>query len=275
VDVDLSALSAGLVESELFGHVRGAFTGATQNRPGYFSIAHGGTLFLDEISNVSWELQGKLLRAIETRKIHPVGSERESEVDVRIVAATNKDLFELVEAHKFREDLYYRLNVIPIVVPPLREHSDDIPLLATHFLKEARKEAAAAPAGFAADAMARLISYHWPGNVRELKNIVERLVATVEGELIRLEHLPPEIRGSGAPGSELGVEDVPENSEQLKEAKRRIKESVFAQVERSFVLRALEKSGGNITRAAQSVGMQRPNFHALIRKLGLKAKDGE
>ncbi len=272
VAVDLSALSAGLVESELFGHVRGAFTGATQSRPGYFSIAQGGTLFLDEISNISWELQGKLLRVLETRKVHPVGSEREIEVDVRIVAATNRDLFELVEAGKFREDLYYRLNVIPIVVPPLREHPDDIPLLATHFLEEARREAPRAPEGFTTEAMAKLISYHWPGNVRELKNIVERLVAVSDGPLIRPENLPPEIVGStAAPTLSLG--DIPQNTEQLKEAKRRLKETLFAQVEKNFVQQALERAGGNVTRAAQAVGMQRPNFHALMRRHGIRARE--
>jgi two-component system NtrC family response regulator len=272
VAVDLSALSPGLVESELFGHVRGAFTGATQNRPGYFSIAQGGTLFLDEISNVSWELQGKLLRALETRKVHPVGSERETDVDVRIVAATNRDLFELVEAGKFREDLYYRLNVIPIVVPPLREHPDDIPLLPAHYLAAARREAPRAPEGFTTEAMAKLISYHWPGNVRELKNIVERLVAVSDGPLIRPENLPPEIAGhAAAPAVALG--EIPQNTEQLKEAKRRIKETLFAQVERSFVERALKQAGGNVTRAAQSVGMQRPNFHALMRRHGVRARE--
>ncbi|NMB74839.1 MAG: sigma-54-dependent Fis family transcriptional regulator [Myxococcales bacterium] len=272
VAVDLSALSAGLVESELFGHVRGAFTGATQSRPGYFSIAQGGTLFLDEISNISWELQGKLLRVLETRKVHPVGSEREIEVDVRIVTATNRDLFELVEAGKFREDLYYRLNVIPIVVPPLREHPDDIPLLATHFLEEARREAPRAPEGFTTEAMAKLISYHWPGNVRELKNIVERLVAVSDGPLIRPENLPPEIAGNTAAPT-LALGDIPQNTEQLKEAKRRLKETLFAQVEKNFVQQALEHAGGNVTRAAQAVGMQRPNFHALMRRHGIRARE--
>jgi two-component system NtrC family response regulator len=277
VAVDLSALSPGLVESELFGHVKGAFTGATQNRPGYFTIAQGGTLFLDEISNISWELQGKLLRVLETRKIHAVGSEKETEVDARIVAATNRDLYELVQGGKFREDLYYRLNVIPIVVPPLREHPDDIPLLAMHFLSAAQ---AGNPTshlkGFTSGAMAKLLSFHWPGNVRELKNIVERLVATVDDELIRVEHLPAPIAGSAPGVPEIaGLDAVPENTEQLKEAKRRVKDVVFSQVEKSFVLHALEKSGYNVTKAAAAVGMQRPNFHALMRKYGIHARDGE
>jgi two-component system NtrC family response regulator len=276
VAVDLSALSPSLVESELFGHVRGAFTGATGSRPGYFSIASGGTLFLDEVANVSWELQGKLLRAVETRKVHPVGSEREVEVDVRIVCATNRDLYELAEAEKFRQDLYYRLNVIPITVPPLRERDQDVPLLANHFLQEARRATPSAPVkGISSEAMAKLLSYGWPGNVRELKNIVERLVATVDDELVRAEHLPAAIRGPQAGPAELGLEDVPGDVEALKEAKRRVKEAVYAQVEKAFVMKALEKSGWNVTHAAQDVGMARPNFHALMRKYGIKTRDDD
>jgi two-component system NtrC family response regulator len=270
VAVDLSALSPTLVESELFGHVRGAFTGATGSRPGYFSIAAGGTLFLDEVSNVSLELQGKLLRVVESRKLHPVGSEKELDVDVRIVAATNRDLYELSEEGKFRQDLYYRLNVIPIVVPPLRERTEDIPVLAAHFLAEARPSNPNTPLnGFASEAMAKFLGYGWPGNVRELKHIVERLVATVDDTLVRVDHLPPAIRGTLASPVDFEVEDVAG----LKEAKRRVKEAVYAQVEKSFVMRALEKSGWNVTRAAQNVGMARPNFHALMRRYGIRARD--
>jgi two-component system NtrC family response regulator len=282
VAVDLSALSSTLLESELFGHVKGAFTGATHGRPGYFSIAHGGTLFLDELANISLELQGKLLRVLETRRLRPVGSEREQEIDVRVITATNRDLFQLVEEGKFREDLYYRFNVIPIVVPALRERAEDIPILAHHFLEQARQSTSTPVRGFAGEAMARLMAWHWPGNVRELRNIVERLVATADGEVIRLEHLPPEIRGgapvaAGAPaeGPAAPADEVPETAEGLKQLKAQLRQSVADQLDRRFVLRALERSGWNVTRAAQLVGMQRPNFHALMRKFGLRARDAD
>ncbi len=270
VAVDLSALSPGLVESELFGHVKGAFTGAVQSRPGYFVNAQGGTLFLDEISNVSLELQGKLLRAIESRSVHPVGSEREVAIDVRLVVATNRDLQELVQAGAFRTDLYYRLNVIPVRLPPLRERPEDVPLLALHFLAEARKSTPSAVKGFSSEAMARLLAYSWPGNVREIKNVVERLVATLDVDLIRLENLPAEIRScTAAPG---GGNPVPETADELKDFKRREKEAVYARVEKDFVWKALERSGWNVTRASQQVGMARPNFHALMRKYGIRAR---
>jgi DNA-binding NtrC family response regulator len=273
VAVDLSALSSNLVESELFGHVRGAFTGATQSRPGYFAMADGGTLFLDEVSNIAYELQGKLLRAIETRQVHPVGSEKAVQVDVRLVVATNRDLLELVQNGTFRQDLYYRLSVIPIELPDLRQRTEDIPILAMHFLEGARKGASSAVKGFSSEAMAKMLAYAWPGNVREMKNVVERLVATLDVDLIRLENLPAEIRAS-AP-ARVDDEVVPETVEQLKEAKRRVKEAVYAQVERGFVFQALEHSGWNVSRAAQNVGMARPNFHALMRKYGIRSREGE
>jgi DNA-binding NtrC family response regulator len=273
VAVDLSALSQGLVESELFGHVKGAFTGAIQNRAGYFVSARGGTLFLDEISNVSLELQGKLLRTIETRRVHPVGSDREVETDVRLIVATNRDLGALVQAETFRKDLYYRLNVIPIRLPPLRERPEDIPLLALHFLAEARNATSSAVRGFSPEAMARFLAYSWPGNVREMKNVVERLVATIDGDLIRAEKLPAEIRACPAAAGDPA--EIPGTADELKEAKRRAKEAGYARLEKEFVLKALERSGWNVTRAAQQVGMARPNFHALMRKYGIRARGDE
>ena len=275
VAVDLSALSPGLLESELFGHVKGAFTGATHSRPGYFTLAHGGTLFLDEIANVSVELQGKLLRVLESRQLRPVGGEREHEVDVRVIAATNRDLYQLVEQGRFREDLYYRLNVIPIVVPPLRERTEDVPMLAHHFLEQARTSASSRVRGFTGEAMARLVAYLWPGNVRELRNIVERLVATVDDDAVRLEHLPLEIRGGRGAAAPADGGEAPADVEQLKAAKARLKQEAWDRVEKRFVLRALERSGWNVTRAAQQVGMARPNFHALMRRFGIRARDGE
>jgi len=270
VAVDVSAVTPTLVESELFGHVRGAFTGAVRSRPGYFTIADGGTLFLDEIANINYELQGKLLRVLENKRVRPVGSDNEQQVNLRLIAASNQDLFKLVQEGKFREDLYYRLNVIPLTIPPLRSRADDIPLLALYFLEEARKSSGTRIKGFATEAMAKLISYQWPGNVRELKNLVERLIGTVDTELVRIEHLPPKISGVGPAAHGLGIGPVPENVAELKESKRRLKERVYEQVERMFILNALDRMGWNITQAAAMVGMQRTYFHVLMRKYGIK-----
>ena len=272
VAVDVSAVTPTLVESELFGHVKGAFTGAVRSRPGYFSIADGGTLFLDEVSNVNVDLQGKLLRVIESKRVRAVGSDREQEIDIRLIAATNQDLYKLTQEGKFREDLYYRLNVIPIAVPPLRSRSDDIPLLAGHFLEKARKEYDTRVRGFATEAMAKLIAYQWPGNVRELKNLVERLAVTVDSDLVKVEHLPPRISGvmPAAPGIAAGP--VPESITDLKNAKRMLKEKVYEQLERAFVYNALDQVGWNVKQAAATVGMQRTNFHALMRKYGIRKR---
>ena len=273
VAVDLSAVSPNLLESELFGHVRGAFTGATGSRPGYFTLANGGTLFLDEVSNISIELQGKLLRVLESRRIRPVGGDHDQEIDIRLVAATNKDLTQMVENGSFREDLYYRLNVIPLVLPPLRERPTDIPLLAAHFMKEAKKkDSASRIRGISTEAMAKLMAYKWPGNVRELKNIIQRLVAITDGELIGVDHLPPEIDGT-ANAIPMELKESPRTVDELKEAKRRLRELVYENVERQFVINTLEEANWNVSKAAQNTGMQRTNFHALMRKYGIKVRD--
>lgn len=272
VGVDLSSLAPTLIESELFGHVKGAFTGATYDRPGYFVMANGGTLFLDEISNTSLELQGKLLRVLETRRVRPVGSEKEIEIDVRIIAATNKDLTELIEKGQFREDLFYRLNVIPLHLPPLRERTEDIPILAMYFLSLAQEEMKVKARAFSSEAMAKLISYKFPGNVRELRNIIDRIAVTTDSEIIRVEDLPEEIRGLKAE-TDISKSITPSTVEELQEVKRRLREAVYAQVEKNFILNALNKTGWNVTKAAELTGMLRPNFHALMRKYGIKARD--
>ncbi len=273
VAVDVSAVTPTLVESELFGHVKGAFTGAVRSRPGYFALADGGSLFLDEIANINYDLQGKLLRVLETKRVRPVGGDSEQRVDIRLIAATNQDLYRLTQEGKLREDLYYRLNVIPITIPPLRNRADDIPLLAKHFLETARRRSDTRIRGFATEAMAKLIAYSWPGNVRELKNLIERLVGTVDTDVVRVEHLPQKISGMAVAGPGLGIGPAPENVDELKNAKRRLKERIYEQVERSFIFAALDKTGWNVTQAAALVGMQRTNFHALMRKYGIKKRD--
>lgn len=199
VRVNCGALSESLLESELFGHVKGAFTGAIDNKTGRFEAAHAGTIFLDEISSMSHKLQVKLLRVLQEQEFERVGDHRTIRVDTRVVAATNQHLEDEIEAGRFRDDLYYRLNVVPIYLPPLRDRREDVPLLADHFLRKYRTENRKAISGFAPDTMARLQGYDWPGNVRELENYVERAVVLATAETIGVELLPPQVRGEAPP----------------------------------------------------------------------------
>ena len=269
VAADCSTLSPSILESELFGHVRGSFTGATDTRPGLFEIADGGTLFLDEISNINLEVQGKLLRVLEEREFKPVGSSEIRQVDVRFIAATNRDLKAMVAEGNFREDLYYRLNVFPITVPSLRERREDIPIFAHYFLDQLSREARKEIKGFSADAMNLLMQYHWPGNVRELKNVIERLVIMADEELLGRKH----VQGTMEESSTDTHRPVPRTKDELKEAKKLIREEAMEDVERAFVIQALSKNDWNITKAAQATGMQRQNFQALMRKHGIKLND--
>ncbi len=199
VAVNCAALTETLIESELFGHEKGAFTGATEKKLGRFEMADKGTLFLDEIGELPLALQTKFLRVLEERRFERVGGTRTIEVDVRVVAATNRDLAEMARRGTFREDLYYRLSVIQIDVPPLRERADDVPLLAEHFFSRFRNQAGRRIAGFSADAIAALVAHPWPGNVRELRNAVERAVVLGDGEVIQRRDLPPQIGGASSP----------------------------------------------------------------------------
>jgi len=261
---DCSALAPTLLETELFGHVKGSFSGAIATKKGLFEAAHGGTVFLDEVGNLSLETQGKLLRVLETRMVRKVGDTREQEVDIRLISATSRDLQEMAGAGLFREDLYYRLNVFPINLPPLRERKGDIPHLATAFLERFQGANDMQPQRFTPEAMAALESYAWPGNVRELKNIVERMAILAEGEWIDIGHVPAEIRGSPAM-----LEPLPETWEGFKALKHRVAERAVRDLEQQFLSRALEQADGNVTRAADNVGMQRTQFHALLRRHGL------
>jgi len=268
--LDCSTLSSSLLESELFGHVKGAFTDATHDKEGIFSVANHGTLFLDELSNLSLEIQSKLLRVMESREYKPVGDSRTLKTDVRIIAATNRDLSELIAEGSFREDLFYRLNVFPIRIPPLRERKEDIPRLAYHFLRLFCKETGKRIEGFSDDALALLIDHSWPGNVRQLKNTVERLVIMADHGYLDRETLVPHIKVDA--GSDLSTPNhIPTTWEELKSVKKYLLENIFGQVEKRFLVKALTECQGNITHAAQKVGMQRSNFSALMKKNGLSA----
>ena len=262
VAVDCSTLAPGLLESELFGHVKGAFTGAVQDKMGIFEAARNGTLFLDDIANLSVEIQGKLLRVIELQEFKPVGASSMRKTNVRIIAATNKDLKALVGEGTFRDDLYYRLNVFPIFIPPLRERRDDIPKLAYHFLRHFCRQTGKRIQGFSDDALEVLVNYQWPGNVRQLRNIIERLVIMADRTfldlLYLLDHLQTK-RSWGAPA-------VPGTLNELKAFKKHLLKELFGQTEKAFLINALKASEGNISRAAEKVGMQRSNFSALMKK---------
>ncbi len=260
---DCTALAPTLLESELFGHVKGSFSGAIATKKGLFEAAHQGTLLLDEVSNLSMETQGKLLRVLETRTIRKVGDTAEHDVDIRLIATTNRNLAEMVKIGAFRADLYYRLNVVPVNLPPLRERSGDIPLLAAIFLERFSRQMGLEVVGFSREAVHQMTRYPWPGNVRELRNIIERLAVLYGGTRIELHHLPPEIREAKAT---ISTAEVPQSWEEFKDLKRQIVEDL----ERRFLTAALDRCSQNVTHAAESVGMQRPNFHALLRHHGLK-----
>ncbi len=264
---DCSALAPTLLESELFGHVKGSFSGAIATKQGLFEAAQHGTLFLDEVANLSMETQGKLLRVLETKSVKKVGDTAEREIDIRLVAATNRDLADLVKEGTFREDLYYRLNVVPIWLPPLRERKGDIPLLVATFLERFCKKLDVGPKMLTAEAMALMESYAWPGNVRELRNIVERIAILSEGERVEPQHLPGEIRQShvGPAPSQL-----PHTWEEFKRLKQQVRDAAVEDLERRFLTEALERCEGNVSRAAEEIGIQRPNLHALLRKYGLR-----
>lgn len=269
---DCSALAPTLLESELFGHVKGSFSGAISAKQGLFEAADKGTLFLDEVSNLSMETQGKLLRVLETKKIKKVGDTPEFAVDIRLVTATNRDLWDLVEAGSFREDLYYRLNVVPIQLPALRERHGDIPRLAVHFLDRFCRKLDVNKKMFSADAMALMESYSWPGNVREMRNIVERIAILCDSDVIAPQHLPPEIQQTPQLPS---VSLIPETWDEFKRFKQQARDAAVLNLERRFLTQALRRCDGNVSKASELVGMQRTNFHAMMRRCDLSMDDYE
>jgi len=265
--VDCGAISPSLIASELFGHVKGAFTGAASDRPGLIQAAAGGSVFLDEISNLPTDLQATLLRVIETREARAVGASESYATDVRYIAATNRDLQELVQAGAFREDLFYRLNVFPIHVPPLRDRRRDIPAIARHFLATFAAKMHKRLDDFTAEALNALTEYDWPGNVRELSNVVEHLVILCDGTRVGQASVLKCLTASP------GRTPVPETAEQLNEFKRKLRDRATSSVEKTFLTEALRRNDFNVTKAAAQTGMQRTNFQALLKKHGLRIRD--
>jgi two-component system nitrogen regulation response regulator NtrX len=263
VEVNCAAIPEELIESELFGHVRGAFTGAVADRRGKFEAAHGGTIFLDEIGDMSLKTQAKVLRVLQEQVMEPVGGSTRIRVDARVLAATNKDLPGEIRAGRFREDLYFRLNVIPIFVPPLRERQEDIPLLADHFMALMAREYGRRPKTFERDAVTVLQQYQWPGNVRELRNVVERLMIMVPGERITSRDLAflEQVTVAAIDASR------PAPLTALHEARD--------QFERDYILRALAQQHGNISRTAEVLGVERSNLYRKMRAFGIAPRRAE
>jgi DNA-binding NtrC family response regulator len=253
IPVNCAAIPEHLLESEMFGHVKGAFTDAKMDRKGLFEEAQGGTLFLDEISELPMSLQAKLLRALQEKEIRRVGGTRPLPVDARVIAATNLDLAGQVKARQFREDLYYRLNVIEVHMPRLRERTEDIPLLCMHFVKKYAEPMKKPVGGLTEGALALLMDYAWPGNVRELENVIERGVTLTRGDKITPEDLPQAVRGDA--GDRQMVEEAAEKTRSL------------AEVERAYILRVLEKTAGNKYQAAQILGIDRKTLYRKLEEI--------
>ena len=263
VPVNCGAIPENLLESELFGHEKGAFTGATHSRMGRFELANGGTIFLDEIGEMSLPLQVKLLRVLQEREFERVGGNRTIHVDVRIIAATNQDLDTLVEERRFRKDLFYRLNVIPIVIPPLRERRSDIPLLIDHFLARFNHSKHTTVSGLAPDALQMLTEYDWPGNIRELENMIERLVVLKKQGVLSVEDLPEKICRR-SPGPELKEQFIRFNEDGINLSRE------VEQYEKHLIMEALRKANGVTSRAAQLLHLNRTT---LVEKLKRKGVD--
>jgi DNA-binding NtrC family response regulator len=282
--VNCAAIPEQLLESELFGHERGAFTGATLQRIGKFEQCNGGTLFLDEIGDMTPATQTKILRVLQSGTFEHVGGNTPIRVDVRIIAATNKPLEEAVAARQFREDLFYRLNVVRIHIPPLRDRRDDVRLLVNYFLKKFAREQEASPKSISTGVIKALEAYHWPGNVRELENIVRRALVVAKGDAILLSDLPAEIAGqSAAPGAatpistapaaagDAGATDVASLTRKLFQwARKDPKLKLIPAVERELVLQALKETAGNQVQAAKLLGITRATLRKRIEKFGIQ-----
>jgi len=272
IKVNCAAIPKDLVESELFGYERGAFTGAVGSKPGRFELADGGTLFLDEIGEVPVEMQVKLLRALQESEFERVGGIKTLRVDVRLVAATNRDLKQLISDGRFREDLYYRLAVVPIALPPLRDRREDIPLLVSHFIEKYNLRLGKRVEGIEPEALELLMGYTWPGNIRELENLMERSVLFADASMIQASALPDALRERGphpatpvAGIGHLGAIAAPSGAS-MKEIVRQAQ----AELERGLIARALEETGGNVTRAAKRLQISRKSLQVKMKELGLR-----
>jgi len=277
IRLNCAAIPPGLVESELFGHEKGAFTGAVSSRPGRFELADGGTLFLDEISEIPLSIQVKLLRAIQESEFERVGGVKTIRADLRIIAATNRDLVEVIAEKRFREDLYYRLNVVPIRLPALRERIEDLPALLAHFVERCNARLGKRVRGFDDDALARLSAYPWPGNIRELENLVERMVLFASSDVILAAELPEAFqadpsRTAGA-GPVSGAGHLPQVRVPLSSLGMDLKEAVrlgSRMVEEVLIREALQQTGGNVTRSARLLGISRRSLQSKMKELGLR-----
>jgi two-component system, NtrC family, response regulator AtoC len=272
IKINCAAIPATLLESELFGYEKGAFTGAVTSKPGRFELADEGTLFLDEIGEIPVEMQVKLLRALQEGEFERVGGIKTTRVNVRLVAATNRDLQAEIEAGRFRKDLYYRLAVVPIGLPALRERRSDIPMLAQHFVDKYNRRLNKKIEGIADDALALLQAYAWPGNIRELENLIERVLLFADGPLITVKDLPEPVRGgagvqAGAQvANSLGTLDVPAGEVGLKDIVR----MKAAELERDLIVKKLEETGGNVTRAARLLQISRKSLQTKMKEFGLR-----
>jgi two-component system nitrogen regulation response regulator NtrX len=262
VEVNCAAIPEELIESELFGHEKGAFTGATEKKRGKFDLAHEGTIFLDEVADMSLKAQAKILRILQEKKFERVGGNKLIDMDVRVLAATNKDLEEEMKAGRFRQDLYYRLHVIPLSVPPLRDRKEDIKPLVERFLMDFTTKEGLEPKTITDEALSGLMKHDWPGNVRELKNIIERLIIMTPSNEITAKHIPSlNIKEE----SEAAWGDQSVTGDSLKDAKM--------DFERQFILKKLEENEGNISRTAEAIGLERSNLHKKLKSLKVAAKN--
>lgn len=262
VEVNCAAIPEDLIESELFGHEKGAFTGATEKKRGKFDLAHEGTIFLDEVADMSLKAQAKILRILQEKKFERVGGNKLIDLDVRVLAATNKDLEEEMKAGRFRQDLFYRLHVIPLVVPPLRERKEDIKPLAERFLEDFTHKEGLEPKKLTDDALQVLMEHDWPGNVRELKNIIERLIILTPADEITAQDIPPLNVKEGKYVSS-GFQTTAVDS--LKDAKM--------DFERQFILKKLEENEGNISKTAEAIGLERSNLHKKLKSLKIFVRE--
>jgi two-component system response regulator PilR (NtrC family) len=262
VALNCGAMPEALLESELFGHMRGAFTGADANKKGLLEVAEKGTIFLDEIGEMSAVMQVKLLRVLQERRFRRLGGLEELQADIRVIAATNQDLTKAIAAGRFREDLYYRINVIPMCLPPLRERREDIPLLAEHFLAKYCEQMGKAITGISRDAMELLQLHEWPGNIRELENVIERAVALEATPTVLPESLPPSVRGAVPRNGTQSGEELPEGGFDL--------EAHVKELERGYIAQALHRAGGVQVKAADLLGMSFRSFRYYVKKYNLR-----